>query len=293
MANADSFFCIGFTHKVCQDYAANGFLETRTTSRLISEIKPFAAVSDGCSSAPETDFGARFLVKAFIDEAKKSQSDPEGEPRDAILRKLLMITADGWARQLRLPKECLAATLLTVVLEEKQFVAKINGDGVVVARKRTGELVVRSYEFPSGAPYYLYYDQGAGDKQLYAQQFGTKLVEKKAEIQGNEIIDLGETRLDDQWDQTIEVNFDRGDYDMVAILSDGIHSFLRNEVTETSLQKVNVPFTEIIKELLQFKGLQGEFVQRRLSKGLKDLAGRGITHYDDLSVGAVADRETT
>ena len=52
MRNADSYFCIGSTHDVCQDYA------------ISSPDRLRAIISDGCSSAPDTDFGSRLLVKA-------------------------------------------------------------------------------------------------------------------------------------------------------------------------------------------------------------------------------------
>lgn len=56
MANSDAFFSIGKTHEVCQDYARAGDLDGRQ----------FAIVSDGCSSSPDTDFGARALVMSAI-----------------------------------------------------------------------------------------------------------------------------------------------------------------------------------------------------------------------------------
>src|SRR5215203_2249321 len=47
--NTDCFFNIGATHSVCQDYVV---------------ASPYLILSDGCSSSPDTDIGARLLVKA-------------------------------------------------------------------------------------------------------------------------------------------------------------------------------------------------------------------------------------
>jgi len=46
---ADHHFCIGKTHKVCEDYATSGITEDGVT---------YAIASDGCSSSKDTDFGA-------------------------------------------------------------------------------------------------------------------------------------------------------------------------------------------------------------------------------------------
>ncbi|HYO91642.1 MAG TPA: hypothetical protein VEQ40_08400, partial [Pyrinomonadaceae bacterium] len=63
--NADSAFLIGATHAVCQDYAVagNGTPDERAAVSNL-QANPYVILSDGCSSSPDTDIGARLLVKA-------------------------------------------------------------------------------------------------------------------------------------------------------------------------------------------------------------------------------------
>ena len=58
----DSIFKIGKTHTVCQDYAIH-----KQSENVSFKQENIIALSDGCSGAPDTDFGSRFLVKTFVD----------------------------------------------------------------------------------------------------------------------------------------------------------------------------------------------------------------------------------
>ena len=49
--NADHYYTIGNSHSVCQDYAISGLVENGA----------YAILSDGCSSSPDVDVGARML----------------------------------------------------------------------------------------------------------------------------------------------------------------------------------------------------------------------------------------
>jgi len=45
--------------------------------------------------------------------------------------------------------------------------------------------------------------------------------------------------------------------------------------------------TDVIKELLSFKSLNGAFVARRVKKFMKECVARGWQHSDDLSIAAI------
>ena len=63
--NADSAFRMGSTHAVCQDYAvASAWTAAAHTDGAAPPPRPYIILSDGCSSTPDTDVGARLLVKA-------------------------------------------------------------------------------------------------------------------------------------------------------------------------------------------------------------------------------------
>ena len=51
--NKDSFFKIGSTHNICQDYAISGRDEHYKVD--------YAIISDGCSGAEDTDIGSRLV----------------------------------------------------------------------------------------------------------------------------------------------------------------------------------------------------------------------------------------
>ena len=70
--NADSVFNIGATHAVCQDYVIARSGETTFGS---PNAGPYIILSDGCSSSPDTDMGARLLVKA-MDQTLIRSPDP-------------------------------------------------------------------------------------------------------------------------------------------------------------------------------------------------------------------------
>ena len=70
-------------------------------------------------------------------------------------------------------------------------------------------------------------------------------------------------------------------------MSDGINSFYKAVKTETSLTSERIPREDIIRELFNFKNMNGEFLQRRFGRFQKDCGKLGWNHLDDLSIGVV------
>ena len=62
--NANSTFSIGKNHIVCEDYAL----------AYTGPIITYAIVSDGCSSSPDVDFGARCLAMSAKRELRFNPS---------------------------------------------------------------------------------------------------------------------------------------------------------------------------------------------------------------------------
>ena len=85
---ADVFYAIGSTHHVCQDFAvANG---------------DFVILSDGCSSAKDSDWGARLLVKACHNVIKE-RSKPLSMDF-TILKNAVLTLANSYVKTLDLNK---------------------------------------------------------------------------------------------------------------------------------------------------------------------------------------------
>ena len=71
------------------------------------------------------------------------------------------------------------------------------------------------------------------------------------------------------------------DYKFVALLSDGVQSFLHSGRAEA------VPLESVLPELLSFKNTRGAFVGRRMQSFLKHCRQVGWQHGDDLSLAAL------
>lgn len=100
----DTLFRQGSTHDVCQDYAEqNGAAELQ--DRLL-------ALSDGCSSSPNTDVGARLLVWNALHAGDVLQCTLTRSHREFLLTRTSPVREQ--ARTMGLSQRALDATLLTL-----------------------------------------------------------------------------------------------------------------------------------------------------------------------------------
>jgi hypothetical protein len=235
--NADSTFIIGATHAVCQDYAV--------------ARDAYAILSDGCSASPDTDIGARLLVKAA--EQVLHTSDDVSALHEAAARLAL-----DWAKSINLPPESVDATLLTAFRSNDELLVTCSGDGVIIAERNEGSLDVHAISFPSGYPFYPAYWHQPDRLDAFLSTNGSI-------------------------EQTRHFRFKTSEYKYVALVSDGIHSFLSTSQTITS----PVSLAEVLGELVSFKSLHGAFVARRVKRFMKDCRSRGWQHSDDLSIAAI------
>jgi len=279
--NTDIFFTIGSTHKICQDYAlcANG-------------EAPYAIISDGCSAAPDADFGSRLLAKsAALDVYRYNRYC--FDDAELMLRGISM-TADAYRRTLSLHEDSLCATLMIAKVEDKTFRVIMVGDGVIAAKHKDGRIHVQEFIFEQGAPYYLRYELDQEVKLGYFEKFG---VEKKVACSNlsywvnpnGKIVLENKLNFDFTKDRIhFDVEYPLEDFEAIAIMSDGASSFLQQSVTNTSKQSLSVPISELIGELFAFKGYAGTFVQRRCQKAFKKFRDQGLNNYDDFSIGVIA-----
>lgn len=273
--NGDSFFKIGSTHHLCQDFALHG----------VNEERPFAIVSDGCSSAKNTDWGSRLLCNCLAAQFSKHHPLPEAYRTAVCLADSLRKAIPG------LQEDCLFATLLSVECRKDAFVASVFGDGFIVARHRGSQrLEIFDHEYSTGAPYYPHYEQLKEANEKYMNLYG-----KGNYICTRHFFDSnGEYFLKDSKNLLLEDGlklrsyvFDYGQFDLVAILSDGLKTFLHRVVEETQATNKSVAMAGILAELFGFKNYNGEFLQRRLQKAFKTFEENGWFHTDDFSMGVV------
>src|ERR1041385_5992525 len=134
--NADATINIGSTHSLCQDY--------------VIARNDYVILSDGCSSSPDTDIGARLLVKA-LDQSLRQPAGVEDLHRHAAG------VALDWANMIALPPESVDATLMSIHVTGDDVVVACSGDGVILLESQTGVLDVYVISSPSGYPFYPSY----------------------------------------------------------------------------------------------------------------------------------------
>lgn len=283
--NADSAFQIGSSHAVCQDYALAGARNAPADLEVLGQSPgPYVILSDGCSSSPDTDIGARLLVKAAEQMLRRSDGEPTGglaeTHREAARRAL------SWAGLLGLRPQAVDATLLTAHLEGGELVVGCSGDGVVCLRTWAGELEVYSISYPSGYPLYASYAHQP-ERLLALEAAGhlRKEVRRFRSAASGEGLRLCDTSDSDSPTEVFTVV--AADYQYVALFSDGIHSFYREGPAWAGGRSQPVLMESVVPELVSFKNTRGSFVGRRMTRFLKDCRRREWRHADDLSVGAL------
>ena len=246
---------MGSTHSVCQDYAATS-VSPNTGVRV--------AVSDGCSSAPHTDFGARFLVRAALSQ----------ELRDSEI----LLAATRMRSAASLSWRALQATLLVANLETSgELITYRAGDGVQVHRFRNGEVFYEHVAYDANTPAYLSYLLNEDDRKTFLETVpGCTLT-------------FGARTPEGVWSTTSRretparlggdgQSFDSKEIDLVLLFTDGIESFQNPDGSV-------VPIETILDEILSIKNYKGEFLARRCSRFLaKTCAERGWKHADDFAV---------
>lgn len=256
MAHTDAAFAIGEGHRVCEDYAVTG----------VGAEGPFVVVSDGCSSSPNTDFGARLLATAAARDLA----------RGALCPTRALLAAAHAATTVGLDWRALDTTLLAARIEGGRAHVTVAGDGVVAAVKRCGSLETWTIRHPTGAPAYLSYHLDAPRLEAYLATHDRREVERLAPGSRG---DVAVSSLRDGpyvWQMSLPVQA----YRLVALFSDGVSSFHAPSGSVSTLA--------VLERLLDFKVMRGAFAQRRLRKFLrKECPERGWRHEDDLAVAAL------
>lgn len=272
----DTFFTIGKTHTICQDYAEHG--------------SDHVIVSDGCSSAPESNIGAILLSRAAKLYLKNFAVK---DVATQIFTQNVLANATAYARAMELHPDSLLATLLVAKKVNNDIKVVVAGDGVVAARRRgTTNWMVCEYTYPSGAPFYLRYTLNPADEDNYIKQFGITVrhTVNDVDVATGEVVKGFSALFENKSSGSLGpyfLTFPLDEYDAVAVLSDGSQSFLRTETGVTSKQPASVPLHTVLSKLLHFKNYAGAFVQRRCKAAFKQFGLDNWHNSDDLSVGVI------
>lgn len=264
--NTGSAFYIGKTHKICEDYASHKM-----------HPQPYILLSDGCSSSPNTDFGSRILNQVAGDMLSLDQ---EFDPKEFINE------AEEIRRLLNLPSGSLDATLSCVYVKDERYYLHMFGDGVTVKTKEDKSMEVVLIEYLSGAPNYLSYNLDPIRKKGYFDLYGLKKKISTYLLEPNGIV-TGLVIKEDSEDTFYTENGSCIGYRNISLMSDGVLSFYQLLNSGTSKTEEMIPLNNVLLQLLDFKGFQGEFVDRRLQKFRKDCEKINWFHADDLSLATI------
>ena len=269
--NTDHDYQIGKDHEVCEDYALSGH----------SDNFAYAIVSDGCSAAKEVDFGARVVALAAREmlQRVKYNSDCNWDSFGTSVIRIADLTSCMFPS---LDPEALDTTLLVTWVRDGIFTAYMYGDGVFFHKGKNGIRAIHvDINVPMGgtiksAPDYLSYTLDSQRKNRYIQLDGKK------EIVDTFINDDSKREVISSVPpfRPVIVSGVAEPGDIIAVSSDGINSFRRQDDT-------SIDWKEAAEQYMSFKNFAGYFVRRRLSAYLRQCRKDLTTHSDDVSMAAI------
>ena len=272
--NADSALNIGSRHSLCQDYviARNG---------LADNGGPYVILSDGCSSSPDTDIGARLVVKATEKVFTEQGSDDVERLHQEAARLAL-----GWAGSIGIAPQSVDATLITAHVHGENLTVACSGDGVIVLESLEEVVDVYLVSSPSGYPFYpCYAHQPERLSELISNGRTTKEIKHFRRSPAGKRFTLLAIRTSDS--PTEVFNLHATNYKYAAVASDGIESFFHTQQSANGKRVENISLLEVLGEFWSFKNSHGAFVERRLKRFTKDTNANGWQHADDLSIGVI------
>lgn len=277
--NTDSHFVIGKKHITqnapCQDHALSGQLGEYL----------FAVVSDGCSSGRHTDIGARIITCATISAIKAClEQTTDLALLPGLIHQTLIEHAQQTVVQMGLDNQDLLATCVYALVTPTGGFVHILGDGHVAINYCNGDLQVINTEWQNNTPYY----PADNRKQLFiADHSRTEQGAKSLELERVSIIQ-GEVTTEKSF---IDINQAVAGYvlpiteqqletiEVISLASDGMGRFKK--------EGAFLPPLETIQTFTRFKNWVGEFVKRRLSRGLLDYGRNAIVPDDDVAIAAI------
>ncbi len=301
----DVAFQIGKTHDVCEDYALSGVFDA-------CDEAFYTVVSDGCSSSPNTDLGARVLSHSIVSELKNLYRNSAhlmfNFNDDACMAK-----ARSSIESLDISSDSLDATALIALSDDYSTEIIVKGDGCVAIGFHNKKILVINFEFPHGYPFYMNYLptyslRYQGWAQLNQEDLRCNVTCSVINADGtieeldNECSPLLHYSADKK---SVSINAKKNYYggeiyyftdddkkkktppEFIVLMSDGISSFYKTEDTGTSLTNSNIDYRDVIAEALSFKNFNGKFMQRRLNRFLKFCQKNNWHHADDISFGAI------
>lgn len=141
-------------------------------------------------------------------------------------------------------------------------------------------------EYLSGAPFYLNYSLNQTRKSGYLTTFGLKRRVSTWSLKPDGTVENLVEKEDQDGNFYQEEGFCK-DFKTISLMSDGVLSFYELVNTGTSKTENVISVNQILRKFLDFKGYQGEFVDRRFQKFRKDCEKLNWFHADDTSLATI------
>lgn len=262
--HVDSYFAMGKTHTVCQDYA----------DTLNSVDTAVLAVSDGCSSSPHTDFGARFLVRTGMRDC--TFGPPNAGSWSGILQ-----TSKRAQEAMGLPFHSLDATLLLAHVDQGRIYLRMWGDGVVFVKFKDQSTHLYEVQFDDNTPSYLSYLDDFQLIEKYQKLHGKRSL---TTYEGTDIYRVDEPVTLDNYN--LSWDYELSHVEQVFLFSDGVSSFREKANSSTAWKPI--PLMDVVTQIIDVKNPNGQFMVRRMRKFLYEFCPKNNwIHEDDVSVAAL------
>jgi hypothetical protein len=252
----DHYHTIGLTHQVCQDYVVSG-----------EEPTPFIVLSDGCSSSPNSEIGAKILTLTTQQILKNADQWPLDY---ADFGQQLINTALNVTKRLQLSDGVLDATVMLAFLQEDNIMVYVYGDGCLLFTDHDGNIGTIEVVFTHNAPFYLTYWVNKERLLEYAMS------EPEPLLLRDSVNGLSEPKA---FQTPLIFSLPLKKYKFIGIASDGASHFVDIKKSE------KMPLYGIATNLLAFPDTSNEFIKRHTIDVLAQQAKIGIYPIDDLSIG--------
>lgn len=276
----DNYFHIGNQHlmtgKPCQDYAISD----------VCQNMAFAIISDGCSTGGHTDVGSRIVALSTAAAIRERWSIngnllDESTPNEISFCQKALLPETG--QKLGLSSCDMLATCIYACLSPDGGFVHALGDGVIALKDRNKHIFMSRFEWANNTPYYPAYNDDSLDNFI--------------NVHGGNLDELQLSEEIWQWDDNSFIEKDRKHYSLsngmngiilkiskksmaealefIAIFSDGI------------TQIENLDWKDAVVRFMNFKNTKGEFVKRRMIRGIKDSQKDGKGPQDDIACAVI------
>ena len=249
--NTNTYYEIGSSHKVCEDYALSG----------IYKDMAYAIISDGCSASDDTDIGARLLstiakgvIKYLRDRNLIGTKDFNSIFRELVVRKCLEVK-----QSLGIPIEAFDATLLISTVYQDKIISLGWGDGYFIFVTKDNVKIIYDIHYSMGAPYYLSYEMSPSKKQAYMDTYGNTILTIKNSIiaTNGSVTETTTTPTGGLYSESLYKEAHAPSINFVILSSDGIGTYQDDPKfsKEDGTEKKSYNAVEIIPKIMVVKNV--------------------------------------